>query len=357
MAHSFDDNGLEAVGDPVPIAENVSHYLYYGYFSASTNGVLIYRSGGNSGSQLTWLDRQGKLLGTAGKPGIYYRLALTPNSAQAAIGWMNSQASSNTDVWLLDFSRSTNARFTFGKGNSSRPIWSPDGKRVIFNSDREGAFNLYEKPASGAEEEVLLLKSSENKIPTSWSSDGRFVLYTSQSPKTKNDLWVLALENDAKTIPFLRTEFSEGDGHFSPDMQWIAYVSNESGSNEVYVSGFSQSSRASSARTGEQWVVSQGGGMGPRWRGDSKELYYRTPDGKVMAVEIAGSTSFRAGIPKPLFQAPPEMQPVTGLASLAIFPVWDVTPAGDRFLLSTPAANISSTPFTVILNWTALLKK
>ena len=313
-------------------------------------GVLVYRSGGGELlSQAVWFDRQGKSLGTAGEASDHYGLALSPDGTRAAISLMG-QASSSMDLWLLDFARGTNTRFTFGQGSNVLPVWSPDGSRIIFTSSRDGALNLYQKAASGVKDEEQLLKSSDSKYPTSWSSDGRFLLYTAVDPKTKEGLWVLPLEGDRKPMPFLRTEFNELDGRFSPDMRWVAYQSDESGNNEIYIRGFSPTSGASMDTSGK-WQVSVGGGTGPRWRRDGKELYYRAPDGKVMAVEIMARQAFQSGTPKPLFQVP--------LIPGRTIPIsiWDVTSDGSRFLLTTPATESSPSPFTVILNWTAILKK
>jgi hypothetical protein len=165
---------------------------------------------------------------------------------------------------------------------------------------------------------------------------------------------VLPLEGDRKPISFLSTEFNEIDGRFSPDMRWIAYMSDESGSNEIYVRPFSQASGGASSESGGKWQVSKGGGIGPRWRGNGRELYYRAPDGKVMAVEITPGPRFQFGMPKPLFQAPPDL---SEQAILYAFPTWDVTADGNRFLLPAPVAESSPSPFTVILNWPSLLKK
>src|SRR5208282_1505365 len=212
----------------------------------------------------------------------------------------------NPALWLVDFSRGTSTRFTFGPSSGRRAIWSPDGHRIIFASNRSGVFDLYQKQASGVKDEELLLKSSEDKYPTSLSRDGHFLLYQASDPKTtKTDLWVLPLEGEKKPLPFLRTEFSNYDGQFSPDGRWIAYVSDESGRNEIYVRTFSPDSAAAASDTGGKWLISTGGGSGVRWRGDGKELYYLAPDRKVMAVEIAANLVFRAGVPKALFQTPP----------------------------------------------------
>jgi eukaryotic-like serine/threonine-protein kinase len=193
-----------------------------------------------------------------------------------------------------------------------------------------------------------LVKSSENKLPTSWSRDGRFLLYSATDPKMKGDLWVLPLGGDKKPVPFLRTEFDEREGHFSPDGHWVAYTSNESGRSEIYIRAFSPDSVAAPSDAGGKWLISTDGGSDPRWRGDGKELYYRGTGGRLMAVEIATDPAVRAGIPKALFVVPPEGGPAQGSR-------WNVTPDGKRFLI--PVGQSTATPFNVVQNWQAGLKK
>lgn len=252
-------------------------------------------------------------------------------------------------MWLLDFSRGTSTRFTFGSSVATAAVWSPDGSRIIFASSREGNLDLYQKLASGARDEELLLKSSENKLPTSWSHDGRFLLYYAIDPKTKADLWVLPLNGDKKPFPFLRTEFNEQYGRFSPDGRWIAYSSDESGRDEIYVRSFSPDAAGTASAAGGKWLISNGGGTQPRWRGDGRELYYLAPDGKLMAVQVTTSPVFQAGVARILFQAPPTISAST--------PRWDVTGDGKRFLLPAPTAQSAQAPITVVLNWQAALKK
>ena len=346
MTQPFDASRLELLGEPVTVAEHVGSFLSFGFFSVSTSGVLVYRTGGGAGAlQPTWFDRQGKVLGTAGEPGNYLALVLSPDGARAVVRRLDPILA----LYLLDFSRGTSTRFTFGSSLDQVPTWSPDGSRIVFASDRSGVFDLYQKPASGAQDEELLLKSSENKYPTNWSRDGRFLLYTASAPKTtKGDLWVLPLEGDKKPFPFLRTEFNSGDGQFSPDGRWVAYVSDESGRNEIYVRTFSPDSTAAASAAGGKWLISTGGGEGPRWRGDGKELYYLTPDG-LMAVEIAADPVFQAGVPKVLFQAPAQ--------GIATSYQWSVTSDGKRFLFVASAAQSRQAAFTLVLNWQAALKK
>lgn len=346
MAQPFDENRLELIGEPVPVAEQVAS-RGDNYISASINNILVYRGGGASQNfQATWFDHQGKALGTVGESGIYYGLSLSPKGDRAAV-------SQGGDIWLFDSLRGTNMRLTFGQHGGRWPTWSPDSSRLFFASNRDGVLNLFQKSSYGAEDEKLLLKSNEHNMPNSCSSNGRFLLYTAVDPKTyKADLWVLPLDSSGKGKPLLRTEFNEFEGRFSPDLRWVAYVSDESGINEIYVRKFSQAFAESSSEAGGKWLISRGGGTGPRWRRDGKELYYRALDGTVMVANVIGETPFQAGIPKPLFQAPPELQ----MVPLA-WRSWDVAGDGSRFLLPAPAAESSSSTFTVILNWTALLRK
>jgi eukaryotic-like serine/threonine-protein kinase len=347
MTQSFDARRLELVGDPIPVAAQLGSYREFGFFSASANGVLIYRAGSGSGdSQPTWYSRQGNVLGTAEERGLYDTPALSPDGRRAALGRRDPQ-NGKTALWLVDFSSGTSTRFTFGSSSARYPIWSPDGNRIIFMSNPGGVLDLYQKPANGAEEEQLLLKSSETKTPSSVSRDGRFLLYFTQDAKTKYDLWVLPLMGDKKPFPFLRTEFNEVDGHFSPDGHWVAYGSDESGRFEIYVRKFSPESTPEGSDTGGKWQVSYGGAQEPRWSADGKELYYLTPDWKVMVVEVSTNPVFQARMPKLLFSAPPQPSNTAG----------DYTVDGKRFLFLAPIEHAEQAPFTVMLNWQAALKK
>ena len=155
-------------------------------------------------------------MGTAGEPGSYGNLALSPDGTRLAV--TKGGATDAPNIWLVDLSRGgAGTRFTFDSASDASPVWSPDGRQIIFSSNRDGPFNLYQKPTNGMKDEEVLLKSSEDKLATSWSRDGRFVLYEAVRPKTKTDLWVLPLEGERKPVPFLITEFNERQAHFSPD--------------------------------------------------------------------------------------------------------------------------------------------
>jgi len=220
--------------------------------------------------------------------------------------------------------------------------WSPDGRRLVFSSTRNGAFNLYLKPTSGAGEAKLLLQTNNTKGPRDWSRDGRLILFVEQSPETGWDLWVLPLEGDKKPVPYLQTEFAEVMGQFSPDGRWGAYASNESGRSEIYVQPY--------PTDGGKWQVSTDGGIQPRWREDGKELFSLTGDDRVMAAEIEAGKTFQPGVPQMLFRAPAVN---TLLPETMVH--FDVSRDGQRFLIDVAAEESEQSPVTIVLNWQAEL--
>jgi Tol biopolymer transport system component len=314
---------------------------------------LVYRAGAAFGQnrRLTWLDRQGKALGQLGDVADYFGdVALSPDGTRVASARGPEGA---TDIWLLD-SRGVSTRLTFDAAANGMPVWSPDGSRIAFRSKREGHSDLYEKPSNGAGDDVLLLKSAEDKFPTDWSRDGRFLIFTANSAKTNSDLWVLPLlgaPRGSQPTRWLRSESFDDYGSFSPDGHWIAYVSSESGRPEVYVRPFTPPGSVASS-TGDpaaagKWQVSKDGAVihQPRWRSDGKELFFMGHQ-TVMAVEVSVVPVFRSGNPQALFH-------FSGIGYR-----WAVTADGKRFLAVVPAdAAGDSVPITVVLNWTAGLKK
>jgi Tol biopolymer transport system component len=346
FAQPFDPKRLELSGEPVPIADQVGSFplVNAGLFSVSETGVLAYRVGaGGSQLLLTWFDGQGKVIGTAGERASYFNPAVSPDGTRIAVSQLDGQKG-NSNIWVLDTVRGTNTRLTFNSGRDDFAVWSPDGKNIAFASNRGGHMDLYRKPADGSGEERLLLKSEEDKNPNSWSRDGRFLLYRTINFKTRDDLWVLPLEgSDPKPFVFLQTEFQEQRGSFSPDGRWIAYMSNESGTQEVYVRPFSPNATTESA-SGGKWMISKGGGN-PHWRSDGKELFYNDGGGAQMAVDITADKAFQAGTPRRLFPTPGFLTPPDSAAD------------GKRFLFALPDGANTQTPITVVLNWQAGLKK
>ena len=286
-----------------------------------------------------WFDRSGKELGAVNPAGDVKDMRLSPDGKRAAI--QITINAFNADIWLVDLERNTPTRFTFSPAIEDDPVWSPDGSRVLFTSERGGPRDIYQKLSSGAGSEELLLKSEVVKETQDWSSDGRFILFEINDPNNQSDLWVLPLFGDKQPFPFLATEFSEYQGRFSPDGRWVAYVSNESGKQEVYVQSFPAS--------GGKWQISTDGGAQPVWRHDGRELFYINPDRKLMSVEIKTGATFEAGVPKMLFE--------TRVDAYASNNRYAVSPDGQRFLINVPVEAQSSSAITVVLNWTADLKR
>ncbi|HYM13462.1 MAG TPA: protein kinase, partial [Bryobacterales bacterium] len=345
VAQPFDLARLATTGEAVPVAEPVqSSGFSRARFSVSGTGVLVYDSGGSvNSSRLFWFDRAGKPLGPVGDPGEYTDVNLSPDDRRVTASRRDPQAGA-VDIWLFELARGgVSSRFTFGPGGAAVPVWSPDGSRIAFFSSRDGPYNLYQKLANGAGSDEPLLKSSNNKLPMDWSRDGRYLLYREEDPKTKQDLWILPLEGGGKPFPFLRTASVESFGQFSPDGRWIAYASDESGKQEIYV----RPSSGTEAGAGGKWLISSNGGGVPRWRRDGKELFYLAPDNKLMAVEVkAEAAALQPGMPQPLFQTR-----ATGFTFR-----YAVTADGRRFLVISEGEQATSAPATVVLNWNTGLK-
>lgn len=341
MAQAFDADRLQVTGDAFPIAEQVGFNSGNGraFFSVSDNGVLVYRTGIGAAARIAWLDRAGKEIGQVGTTGLIGGMTLAPDDKRVVASRLDSQ-SGTSDLWLVEQDRET--RFTFDPANEGSPIWSPDGSQIAFNSSRSGVPDLYVKPSSGAGSEELLVKSMNPKGAQDWSPDGRYILYGELDPKTNADIWVLPLFGDRKPFLFLQTPFAESQGRFSPNGKWLAYGSAESGTNQVYVRPFPPAAG--------QWMVSVNGGIQPRWRADGKELFYIGADRKLTVVEVKeDGSNFTAGTPKPLFEA--------RFAFILPGALYDVTRDGQRFAMIVPVEESSPAPLTVVLNWTAGIKK
>ena len=356
VAQPFDAGRLQTTGDAVPVAEGVRVNPANGRaaFAASSTGVLVYRTGTSTlPVQLTWFDRTGRETGKVGQVKDYRTFDLSPDGKRIAAHIhepLGASSAGGGGLWLLDPTRGTESRFTFSGAHDTDPRWSPDGSRVVFTSSRPGERpNLYVKLAGGATPEELALKNDAGKSAHSWSTDGRFIVYdTIAAGGTTSDVWVLPIAADRKPFPFVSTPAREGQGVLSPDGKWMAYTSNESGQFDIYVQPF--------PATGGKWLVSTGGGVEPRWRGDGKELYYvSTAAQKMMAVDVkTEGAMFMASVPHTLFSVPGIRTggPETGYAGS-----YSVSKDGQKFLVAIqPIAGVSN-PLSMVLNWTAMLKK
>jgi len=351
MAQHFDPDRLELSGEALRVAERVTDPdpNSLASYSVSGNGVLAHWTTSSATSQLAWFDHTGNLLGMVGEPGRYINSpSLSPDQKRLIVERLGKD-SENSDLWLFDLSRKTGSRFTFDPGVHRQPIWSPDGTRVVFASNREGVFKLYAKAANGIGGEQPILKANSDAFPWDWSRDGRFIVYGEVDPKTRADIWVLPLEDGRKPFPFLRTEFNELPAAFSPNGRWLAYASDETGKAEVYVRTFT--GQAETEATGGKWLVSTNGGDMPRWRGDGRELYYVAADGKIMELDVKSSATFEAGSPRPILQ--------TSDASIlnTSMTLFHVTADGQRFIVNNQVGGQRSEFVNVVLNWQAELKR
>jgi hypothetical protein len=347
------DLGRKALtGSPLTLADSVAFDTnnYVGATSVSATGAVAYRSGRFSRRQLQWFDRSGKALGTMGAPddNNLSSPSVSPDGRVA----VSRMVQGNTDIWLLDGTRTS--RFTSDAANERFPIWSSDGSRIVFDSNRKGPRNLYQKPSSGAGAEEVLVESPQDKTVNDWSANGRFILYHSVDPETAQDLWVVPIDGDGKPWVFLKTGFDERYGQFSPDGRWVAYRSNESGRMEVYIRPFAAQADSNGAAnpSAGQSQVSSAGGTFPRWRADGKELYYIGPSGEMMAAPITTTgTKLEAGAPVVLFRT----RIYGGGADNGQNRQYDVTRDG-RFLINS-VLDDASAPITLLQNWNPELKK
>jgi Tol biopolymer transport system component len=341
---SFDTRTSQLSGEPFPVAEQIGYNSSNSYsnVSVSQNGAMAFLRGDVANRRLVWFDRSGKQHETVGPPGEVNDIVLSRDAKRLAMQRIDG---GNSDIWLMDLARGVPSRFTFDAAVDDNPVWSPDGNQIVFSSGAANAdvnFNLYRRVSNGVGTPELLLKSDLAKEATDWSSDGRFIVFQLYDPKTATDIWVLPLFGDGKPYPFLQTEFEESQGFFSPDGHWLAYTSNESGRNEVYVQTFPQ--------TGGKWLISSGGGGQPHWRGDGKELFYVAPDRTLMSVDVnAAAATFETSAPKPLF--------ATQVSAYNAPNRYVVTADGQRFLVNSAAGEVNQTPITVVLNWTGSLKR
>jgi eukaryotic-like serine/threonine-protein kinase len=336
-AQPFDERRLELSGNAIRVAEPIGSFLDGAFFSASTSGVLVFR-GPDEDRQLTWFDRRGNILGRASEPGRYRGLTLDPSGTRALVVRRADGATVDQDLWLVELSGSRASKVTFDSRLEDFPVWSHDGKKLFFTAGG-GIGPLFEQSLGGTDAAQVLLQTEEHLIPTNASPDGHFLLYCAVSiGETRVDLWVLPLQGDRKPFPFLRRAFDQCQGQFSPDGRWVAYVSNESGRYEVLVRPFTPSGAAGAV---ESTVVSQGGGIAPRWRADGKALFYLGANGTLSSVALTTDRALAIGPPRVLFQVP------------GADAAWAVTKDGERFLLAAPSLHSAPSPFTVVFNWQA----
>ena len=350
LAQSFDSDRLVLSGQPTPIASGVGRSSRgHAAVSVSRTGTIAYAGATLRTGRLTWFDRNGNALGTVGADGEhdYADFRLSRDEKRLAVSVVDPKLST-PDIWLFDLGRGGASRLTFGPALNAAAVWSPQGERIVFRTNRTGLLELYQKSAvAGGNDEPLIPEDVARRLgigqssllPTDWSSDGQHLAFAAGGP---SDIWLLTMTDPTKPVRVVQSPGDQMHANFSPDGGFVAYSSNESGRFDVYV----QSLRPP-ART---WPISVNGGYEPRWRADGRELYYLTDDQKLMAVPVtSGAVPF--GVPRPLFQT--EVHP--GVSSLRTHYVPNSD--GSRFLINRRSPDSASNTITVVLNGMAGLKQ
>ncbi|MBK9315815.1 MAG: PD40 domain-containing protein [Acidobacteria bacterium] len=346
MAQTFDPQQLITRGEPISITEHfekLSPTINQQVFlmTSSENGILAYHSGDPEKTRLQWFDRTGAQIGEIESDSSNLSPAISPDGTRLAFDGGSSQMS-NQDVWLMDLASGIKSQLTTNPATDWIPVWSPDGNRIIFASNRGGYYDLYLKSTDSPSSDELLFESKTNKTPYDWSQDGRYLTFSSSTEKTGDDVWVLPVKGDLEPFSLLQSEANELLCMFSPNGKWIAYSSDESGRPQIYVRSFPVSE--------SKWVVSTQGGYQPKWRRDGQELFYLGPDGKLISAEVKSGRSFEAGVPRPLFRLK------TPQAAGQYDRYYAVTPDGQRFLVKSVAEQTNSTAISIVMNWTAMIK-
>jgi eukaryotic-like serine/threonine-protein kinase len=342
-AQRFDMASGTVLGEPVPIVEQIQYNTAAGVanYSETDDGLLAFVNGmGAAKSDLTWFDRAGKATGTLGAAANFWGPRLSHDGKRVAVSVADLRGAG--DIWIYDAGRPLQTRFTFDPADDIAPAWSHDDAQVFFTSYR-GAGNIFRKVSAGSGSDEKVVSSQLRKIVADCSPDGDTILYAQATPRTRWDLIAYSLAQK-RAMPFAATEFNEFGGQFSPDGHWVAYVSDESGRNEVYVTRFPASSG--------KWQVSNAGGIMPRWAHSGNEIFYFTPlGGTLMAARIHAGDSVEVELPRQLF-----------VVRLRYFPgivrtEYDVAPDDQRFLINVTSEEQVQTPITLYQNWLAKIVK
>jgi eukaryotic-like serine/threonine-protein kinase len=337
VAQEFDASSMQLKGEAVPIAPGtVVNATGQVRFSVSETGVLIFQGDWQREYQLIWFDREGKQVGAIGKPELR-RIGLEPHVSPDG----KRMVFKRDGIWTSDL----NGENAIRMGPGQLPAWYPDSSRVVFAGTVQGKIGIWERTANGVGDPLLLLEGVV--FPKAISPDGRFLIYMYRGVKTRSDVWVLPRTGDGKPFPILQTAADELQPELSPDGKWLAYISDESGSYEIYVQSFTAEGKLGAERK----RISSNGGIVPNWSSDGKELFYVDRDGQMMAVAVNTSgAEFQKGATTALFKT-------RMFADASVFHEFAVSHDGQRFLVGTLLGDTKSPRPTVILNWPAALKK
>jgi serine/threonine protein kinase/Tol biopolymer transport system component len=351
FAQDFRPDRLELTGEPRQLADNAWSALGSVTFAANDGGVLVFRNANDPNRQLTWVDRDGTVSGTLDDVMLVRSVRIAPDGSQAAVGrFPPGTRINNDDIWIAPFTGAPMSRLTSGQAAEVNPVWAPDGTRIAFFVI-DGVATVHQQTIGSSTSKPI-----STSIPaagpldlTDWSKDQRFILMTLGAPQTRNDIWILPVMPGApgQPIPLVQTASAESTARFSPDGRWIAYVSDESGRNEVYVRTFVVAADGSpSAPEASKRMISTGARGGVRWRRDGRELLYLAADGRMMAAEVKPGGELRVEPPRPLFPIPAEY-----LRSQPGAALMDMLPDASRFLIAMPPREAPRTDLQVVLNW------
>ncbi len=343
MAQPFDTGTLELTGDPVPLAEGVvlDSFISHGTFSASDDLLAFVAGGARNETQLAWLDSTGRELGLLGEPAVHLLPTLSPDGRQVSVS-LQEAASGNTEIWIYDVDRSVRSRFTFEEGLAVAPVWSPDGSRIVFSVLQDKTLDLFLKPAGGTGEPELIYGSDQHDIPAAWTPDGGYLIVTSTPPQGDPSalISILPMDGNGEATSYLKTDYRIGGVALSPDGTWLAYSSDESGRDEVYVATFPEQTR--------KWQISASGGSAPQWSPDGRKLFFVGTDQKMRAATVSTEAGvIRVEEVEVLFEVP----------SVSSFgPQYALSPDGQRFLVSR-ATTSEASRITVAAHWASQLSR
>jgi serine/threonine-protein kinase len=351
LAAPFDLKTLKVAGGPVPVVEGVwrSSASYTPQYTISDSGTLVYIPGTTGtaagGRTLVWVDRAGKEEPITAPPNAYGDPRISPDGTSVALTVRRN--TEDTDIWIWDLVRKTMTRLTFDTNYNRFPLWTSDGKRIAFLSNREGGYKTCWKAADGTGKEEIL----GDGIPASWSSDGKTLVTTEYIVPDRFGIAALSMEGDRKYRPLLREKYNEVEPQISPDGRWMAYASNESGQYEVYMRPFPEVDKG-------KWQISTSGGTAPIWSRDGRELFYRSRDA-VMMVSVKTEPTLRLETPKTLFHGTHVSSDIRGGGEVT---PWDISPDGKRFLMMKEVgSNVSEAggprKINIVVNWIDELKR